>query len=80
MKKRRRIEITTFRSRTTITVRHQDQLVESPCDGATTVTAPPSLPQREEVDLKPRQIAESPRSGLATINLKGKKPSEGEQQ
>jgi len=79
MKKRRRIEITTFRSRTTMTVRNQGLLFEPPRDGPTTTPALATLPKAKEIDLKPRLVAQLPRSDLSTIKLTQRKSSEGEQ-
>ena len=71
MKKRRRIEITTFRSRTTMIVRNQPEgdPVEPLHNADTSGLAPANLPKAEEVDLKQHQVAQPLPLGSNVIKL-----------
>ena len=78
MKKRSRIEITTFRSRTTIIVGSRRDHVEQRLDPVTMALIPANAPP-EEVDHNPFEVVQLSQSGLIPAKLKEGQPSKGEQ-
>lgn len=73
MNKRRRIEITTFRRRTTIVLRDHlvsDPIVPPPGQGDMWQKAPADSPQEEEAELNQRHAKKPPPGSLVLTKLR----------
>ncbi len=82
MNKRRRIEITVFRRRTTIVL--HDHLAGGPIEpppgqGDAWHPAPADSPQEEEADLNQRHAPQPPPGSLVVTKLRKRETSEGGQ-